>query len=197
MPKWLLQCPKLLSSANPRALVVVIYGLIRLGYFFLHPLRSEGPSHKNLGESSSCFPKLQPLQFQWNSWHGGFIFFDFQCGSNDWSKLTSISFKWVETTNSFWSWRPSSQWLGYTSLPLGSSELFPTLGCLVAFLFNRTWILRELYVVFFNVCCQELGSIHWTLNHFFLRRLNTPIHCMYMYMSGFFFGCDLERICIL
>ena len=135
------------SPNNPRCIVVVIcvanLGILRI--FLRPPLRSR----RNFGESSSYFPNcnLSIPNFEFLTWWFQYLFFIFQCWSNDWSKLTSISFKWVgSTTNSFWSRGHLRSGWGTPVYHLAHLNFFQRL---VAWLFfYHIWILWEIYVFF-------------------------------------------------
>ena len=174
------------SPNNPRCIVVVIC-VANLGILLIF-LRPPLRSRRNFGESSSYFPNcnLSIPNFEFLTWWFQYLFFIFQCWSNDWSKLTSISFKWVgSTTNSFWSRGHLRSGWGTPVYHLAHLNFFQRL---VAWLFfYHIWILWEIYVFFGIFVWQELGSIHWTI--LVLCRWNSSMYLyiyIYIYMSVVF-----------
>ena len=90
--------------------------------------------------------------------------------------------------------RPSSKWLGYTSLPLGSSELFPTLGCLVVFYHIGSY---GKFTCFFWYFCltgtgiyplDHIGSVQVEQFHVFIYIY------IYIYMSVVFVLVQLGEV---
>ena len=177
------------SPNNPRCIVVVTcvanLGILRI--FLRPPLRSR----RNFGESSSYFPNcnLSIPNFEFLTWWFQYLFCIFQCWSNDWSKLTSISFKWVgSTTNSFWSRGHLRSGWGTPVYHLAHLNFFQRL---VAWLFFTIYGSYGKFTCFFWYFCltgtgiyplDHIGSVQVEQFHVFIYLY------IYIYVSCFCFG---------